>query len=466
MIAMSSYSRTHHSCKLQKLLSIYFKASGLAAKGFDTLNALSVTMSQKWTYRGIEQLSETAKATLLEYVEIYPLLASHDNVNRRSVKYEQRLSNQTHFDSGTAGTIYIVKDPEAVSPKNDAVQEQRAIGSKNPIQPRDILKLEMTAAPAIHERAVFRVLRFLMECPEFSISTYEQCGHHAFTPPPPVRCLDIKLSELIEHFMLDTLPIDEASIEGNLSVMEAFLRQLHMNITSEEMRRTGTDRTIIWIGDQLTVSRTRSIEKARSQDENSYERLGFVTKQFGFLHAQFAQEHSIHSQYYGSRNSMGLSHAFDLLKRKGLSSPNVKGTFHYDIQEALYHITEARVLDLWCQVAKVSNLKDLRNQSPDNLLKLATRIVQQYASTQAMQDMEARAADNRDDLLYQAIQFNRDMLDYIDLNEGMSCADVGRMEQQLPRLLFRYVGGRNSNYTVEVLELLQLLHREGTDELK
>jgi hypothetical protein len=36
----------------------------------------------------------------------------------------------------------------------------------------------------------------------------------------------------------------------------------------------------------------------------------------------------------------------------------------------------------------------------------------------------------------------------------------------LPHLLFRFIGGRNSNYATEILELLQGLHREWTPEVR
>ncbi|KAJ6487995.1 hypothetical protein C8R45DRAFT_869133 [Mycena sanguinolenta] len=40
VIAMFSYSRSHHRNRLQKLFAIYFKFRGLSAKGFDTLHAI------------------------------------------------------------------------------------------------------------------------------------------------------------------------------------------------------------------------------------------------------------------------------------------------------------------------------------------------------------------------------------------------------------------------------------------
>ena len=129
---MSTFSRSHANSKLPKLLTIYFKSCGLAAKAFDTLHALGVTMSQKWAYDGIERLSRRVRNSLLEEIATYPWFGTHDNINIPFRVYEQRLTNQSHFDCGTAATIFIIKDPTAVRPDNHAFQRQQAIGADAP----------------------------------------------------------------------------------------------------------------------------------------------------------------------------------------------------------------------------------------------------------------------------------------------------------------------------------------------
>ncbi|KAK6971870.1 hypothetical protein R3P38DRAFT_3494746 [Favolaschia claudopus] len=58
VLAMFSYTRTHHRGKLQKLFAIYFKFRGLSAKGFGTLHAIGLTMSNKWTGDAVDRISE------------------------------------------------------------------------------------------------------------------------------------------------------------------------------------------------------------------------------------------------------------------------------------------------------------------------------------------------------------------------------------------------------------------------
>ena len=59
-----------------------------------------------------------------------------------------------------------------------------------------------------------------------------------------------------------------------------------------------------------------------------------------------------------------------------------------------------------------------------------------------------------------------DLLDYMLLDRAVSSGDIGLLEDLLPRLLFRYIGGGSSNYSIEILELLQGLHREWPTDLR
>lgn len=63
------------------------------------------------------------------------------------------------------------------------------------------------------------------------------------------------------------------------------------------------------------------------------------------------------------------------------------------------------------------------------------------------------------------IMLSADLLLYFDLREAMRIGDVGRMEDLLPTLLFRFIGSGNHKYAVKILELLHKLRREWPEEL-
>jgi hypothetical protein len=464
MISLVAFSRSHHRSKILKLLTIYFKSCGLATKAFDTIHALGIGMSQKWAYKGLESLSNNMHEAMQRDIEKYLWFSTHDNLNIAFQVGKQRLGNQSHFDSGTAATIVIIKDPLAIQQNNRDLQRQMAIGSQSPITYSFVLKLEAEAAQCINKSAVHHVLSILTSTPAFNFDTYNHKDHPIFKPLASVHELPIGPEHTTCQYMLDTVHMEEVSYEGNDCVLHEWWRQLGLD-SPEKQKHMGEDAVLVWPCDQLTVSRIRGLQRFRCQDLNSFDRLDFIKVIFGWFHAQIAVEHSILAQYYGTQLGFGLVHAFDLLKQKGLHSAAVQGSFHQNICEALRHIMEARFRDLWCVVGKVDQLQDLRQLSPEQLHALAVRIVDNCASTAALIKMAAKK-DNKDELLYQSVQMARNLLDYVELDESIKYGDVGRLENLLPWLLFRFIGGQSKNYAIEVLELLQGLHREWPADLR
>jgi hypothetical protein len=172
MACMAAYSRSQCSCMLQKLNTIYFKSCGLAAKGFDTLHVLGITMCQKTAYRCIEAISKSSHMSLNADISRYPWFGCHDNVNLGFQVYEQRLSNHDHFDSGTAATIIVIKDPVCKPPNPLAVREMFIHGSRNPISHLNILDLDNSARPRLMKHTIYQVLKVLTHASTFEFDSY------------------------------------------------------------------------------------------------------------------------------------------------------------------------------------------------------------------------------------------------------------------------------------------------------
>ena len=117
-------------------------------------------------------------------------------------------------------------------------------------------------------------------------------------------------------------------------------------------------------------------------------------------------------------------------------------------------------------MAGAENLGELWRRKPEELVRLAEKIHREFASTEAVLDMENEPKESQDQLLKQTAQFNRDLLEYLELDLVIKVGDVGRMEDMLPRLLFWFVGGKNHKYAVEILELLQGLHHEWPGDIR
>ena len=109
-------------------------------------------------------------------------------------------------------------------------------------------------------------------------------------------------------------------------------------------------------------------------------------------------------------------------------------------------------------------MKDLWQESP--LVELADQIVKQCTSSMALKHIDAKPENQQDEAKHKTIMCNWDILQYIILDEAVKHGDIGLMEDSLLHLLFQFIGGKNSNYTTEILELLQLLHHKWPMEVK
>ncbi|KAF7318340.1 hypothetical protein HMN09_00342800 [Mycena chlorophos] len=106
-VAILFYSRSHHNNRLQKLFAIYFKFRGLSAKGFDTLHALGLTMSNKWTGLAVGRISKSAMDAVVALIAEFPHLLSYDNATLSFRVFSQRVDRQPEFGHGAAASVYI-----------------------------------------------------------------------------------------------------------------------------------------------------------------------------------------------------------------------------------------------------------------------------------------------------------------------------------------------------------------------
>jgi hypothetical protein len=448
------------------MLSVYFAACGLASKANDTTNALGLTMSQMWRYSAIEKLSEAKREHMKHAIHERGLefMASYDNLNRQFQKFEQRLDNRQTFDSGCAATIYVIEHQDTPSPNAQAYRAQWERECKNPITPIEILDQDSAVMAKIFAFNKWTILNILLNSPPFDRSQYEHDDHPIFSRPEPVQQLPTGKKYVPTQYMLDTIHQEEVSLEGNDRCLDEWARQLSLD-DEDTQRLLCHNRLFFYGADQLTVSRIRGLQKLHAHDLNWFDRLEHIHISFGWLHAQMAQEDSLHRQYFATGTG-GLKQAFDLLQRKGLNSTSTQGNFHQKVHDAYQHILEAHVRDIWESVAKVTDLSELRKKTPEELDCLAGKIIKEYASTVAHYWEKKRPANQQDHVFMNQILLTQDLLDYSNLDDAMQTGDVGRMVDLIPRLLFRYHGGRNWKYAIEILELLQGLNREWPDDLR
>ncbi|KAK7059555.1 hypothetical protein R3P38DRAFT_3167995 [Favolaschia claudopus] len=452
IIALFEYTRSNRRSRLQKLFAIYFKFKGLSAKGFDTLHAIGLTMSSRWTSDAVDRISAAAIDDMKLLLQKYPWLLSYDNALIAFRVFAQRIDNKTLLGNGTACTAYIKRGAKALpDTSNRSFQEFRREGLRNPLSELDITEIDELSVPRRRSHIVFIVLDYLLQSPDFDLQSYDERDHAAIQRPPPVFELPCGPEHITIQYLLGTVDIPEAAYEDNARLINEWLKQLGLN-DPEIHKKIGLERVMAWVGDQLTVDRLRNLIRFRAEDDNSFERLDWLIPPPGWLHICMAFANSIHNQHLGSPKGRGLSAAFDLLQRKGLQSSKTQGPFFHDLNETLHIIAEAQIRELWLEVGGVANLGDLRQKTPEELYKLAEKIVSDHASS--------------DELKEQSIMFLRDVLPYILLRTAIKRGDVGLMEDMIPHMLFRFIGGKHNKYAIEMLELLQGLHRDWPPEVR
>ena len=210
--------------------------------------------------------------------------------------YAQRINRQHHFDLGTAATIYLQPHaPSIPAISFQALQSQRAMGGKTPITFQKIIGLEREAVQRCHPHFVWHVLQALIQTPEFNFAMYPSQNDPAFMPPKPTHELPCGQDYVTKQYLLETQQVEEASYDGNLKLLGIWQDQLGLGSCAEKVV-TGTNRVMVFVGDQLTVECMRGLYKLCCEDHNGHYCLDWLVPIFGWFHLLMAFANSLHKQ--------------------------------------------------------------------------------------------------------------------------------------------------------------------------
>ncbi|KAK7021631.1 hypothetical protein R3P38DRAFT_2533610 [Favolaschia claudopus] len=118
---------------------------------------------------------------------------------------------------------------------------------------------------------------------------------------------------------------------------------------------------------------------------------------------------------------------------------------------------------IWRTTASDSGhtIEDLSSLTPLQLHAMAEKAYREHASSAALNSMRREKASEHDERQQLHTQFARDILPYLTLTvRAIKSGDVGLLEALLPTFLARFVGGGNTNYAYETLELISGLKRD------
>lgn len=413
-------------------------------------------MSHKWGYDALNKLSKAALAHTIEQARLWGCTWVMDNVHIPRRVFESRLGMAEKYTAGTAMMAIILPAGEKEFLSCTDLHRQRIDGSKECF---DTLRLAIP--PPIeklpHQFFVHHILSTLLH--HLSFAKYEHRDSQLLVPPKPINTVPSRKSNVR---MLPTVKINEGSHSGMDDVFTEFIKTLEIKSSEERMERLAREDVVGVVGDGLSYMLALGNYKVHAEDANGVERQDFALHSFGILHTLMAVANSLHSQYYGTPTGHGLCRDFQILQRKGLATQKTKGPFFNQLNEAIHHILSAHLLDCWLEASPndISDIEDLVDYSPLQLVELAEKILKGYTSTEAM----VTAGD--DEVFRNAVMFNRDALVYVEFVAATKAGDVGRFLHLLPALTARFLGGGNGTYSKIFLEFNQCLEREWSTDTK
>jgi hypothetical protein len=257
------------------------------------IHDIGVSMSHRWVLDAYGTLSADAMGKVRDAVKKYPWQISHDNANLPIRVFSQRLHNQSHFISGTAGTVWqLPVQARLPAEANKRFNAYRAENSGTVFGVDKLLYGNDAADNGMEEWFAHHICSFLLKSPDFN--DYKYKNSLALAEPLPTHRLDHGSDNIVKQHILGTCATEEASYEGTMKVVDEFFQQLGLN-TDEEKKRTGEERFIPWLGDQLTVDQL-GMWNYRHEDHNSFDRLDYMLPVFGWFHLIMTFANSLHKQ--------------------------------------------------------------------------------------------------------------------------------------------------------------------------
>ncbi|KIO28656.1 hypothetical protein M407DRAFT_71589, partial [Tulasnella calospora MUT 4182] len=459
IIGQLAFSRSHHANYLQQAFSLFFKADGLSSKANTLLNHLSITMSNTWQNELVDVLSDRQMERVRGVILHSPIFVSADNVNIPFRVFSQRLHHKSSFQSGTAVTAYPMP---GVKPFDGKEFREKARTAGN-LEYEDLIDIE--SGRRIHAQKVYHVLRFLIDSPYFQDYPYRK--HKEFDPPPPVRLIPAASGKPTEIWPLQTMHIDQASLEGNSEWLDNVLRRQLRFTSQEAKKRLANEIVLPIVGDELTASRIQTLMRYRAKDDNGLARMEYGAVVPGFFHVFITCGIMVFQNHGGTKRGRGINRDITLLQRLRGKGGEGKSRWH-DLKEVIEHTLEARCLRQWIKYSGGTSLDDLRRwePQPEELRKAAEEIVLEWASENVAGTGKPLAEKNSVMRTRNETLLLRDCLIFHELLAAAKCGDVGRLVDLVPILAQMFKAGGHAKYAVVMLEFAQHLKKEWPNNVR
>ncbi|KAI0354104.1 hypothetical protein OH77DRAFT_1457194 [Trametes cingulata] len=407
-------SRSQNNSYAKHVIGLYAYASGAQRQTINVLSSLGLTCSytsligrskavnldemagktvglepEKAMHTALgllRRLSHACRLTARDAARLRLLAYVYDNINMLFRIAEQVLGRKDSQQNGTCATAFeLYNASEKDMQTKDLVD---SLVSAPPLALGDIL-LSAEEEAALSERLTHTVLRIIVTYGGEKFARF----HRDVLRITPVTADKIPLHQT-EIYPLPAMNIDESSTSGNSDVLNEIFREVGQDITSPEFTRT----VRITAGDQLSISRIRSLIANRAGHDSFGHSFLWALCMPGLFHYKMAATHGLLDLHFGSnsaRDPGSLAFHNTVLDRKPVvlsSLPPFR-----TCRDLIFVSAYARVLHCLTLVADCDDLGDYAAKVDfPELREHARAIVEKYANAQvAYKVRRAREAEQR-----------------------------------------------------------------------
>ncbi|OSD06942.1 hypothetical protein PYCCODRAFT_1449702 [Trametes coccinea BRFM310] len=430
----------------------------------------------------LKLLSDSSMSVAQRKAQSHRLANVYDNINMLFKVAEQILGRKDALQNGTCATAFELHDASLDDMRTADVVE--SLAHAPPLSLEDVLLssdenalltrcLEHTVLRIIVTYGGERFARFRKEVEATVPVTEDQIPLHK-----------------TEIYPLPAMNIDESSTTGNADVLCEIYKALKLDIDSPDF----TQYVKVISGDQLSISRIRSLIQNRAGHETLGRSFLWALCMPGLFHYKMAATHGLLESHFGSssqRDPGSLAFHNTVLDRKPIvltSLPPFRTS-----RDLIFVSLYARVLHCLLQVSGCSTLDEyaLKVTFPELCVHVKTMIAE-YASASVAQDLREQRDEERrmwestqmdvddevpgvtatpgvedsgrgfvpktGDMVFEnAVLFMRDALTLREFNDAVKAGDSGRVVNILKLWTLSFRGSGRLKYAYEMLHLIHNL---------
>jgi hypothetical protein len=419
----------------------------------------------------------SAKASIAKLKTNARLCVAYDNFQYYQRVGAQRLGEFDELRQFTTGKLFLGGDIP------DGGLHQNLLNKNVELEVRDI----MCAAGNQHDEVQNQISRFFIA--KAISQVYPTSVDHIFNskqtdlryPLPKMPELDILPPEVTPSTTLGPITAEEGSIDGNYQVLEdIFLCQLSL-----DKEKDFSSRLFPIYGDQLTVSRLRSLQVERNEAEFPYDRHNWLVQVPSFFHVLMNLLWLINRSHYGDPDTCNnvysaLSIHAQVLNRKKI--PKDAAPFEH-LEDIAIHSFYARIVALLhvrmkellpsCDIHDpeiadnyirslyprqfLALVEDIRNLAFSDDIRISVNRYEPKVAARSKAKPKKAESPKVDEEFVNHVRFLQEMETYCTLKYAVQHGDVGHLMRIIPRLCLYFHGGPAKNYAREMLYLWRLL---------